>query len=68
MKQRGYSGLSIKVGSMKYYKGRRVEGHWIFGMIEDGSDDLRIFVCENNRRRAEDLIPIIRAYVESRDR
>ena len=50
---------------MKFYKGRRVEGHWVFGMmIEDGNEDVRIFVCPNNRRRAEDLIPMIESWVE----
>ncbi|CAH2095711.1 unnamed protein product [Euphydryas editha] len=30
-----------KFGKRKYNKGRHIEGHWVLGMIEDGSEDLR---------------------------
>ncbi|XP_039968132.1 uncharacterized protein LOC120779830 [Bactrocera tryoni] len=43
--------------------GRSVEGHWVLGMIEDGSDDLRLEVCPDNVRSAEVLIPLIKKHV-----
>ncbi|XP_050339167.1 uncharacterized protein LOC126765600, partial [Bactrocera neohumeralis] len=52
-----------KFGKRKYNKGRRVEGHWVLGMIEDGSEDLRLEVCLDNVRSAEVLIPLIRKNV-----
>ncbi|XP_049307702.1 uncharacterized protein LOC125777304 [Bactrocera dorsalis] len=52
-----------KFGKRKYNKGRRVEGHWVLGMIEDGSEDLRLEVCSDNVRSAEVLIPLIRKHV-----
>ncbi|XP_049302839.1 uncharacterized protein LOC125775847 isoform X2 [Bactrocera dorsalis] len=52
-----------KFEKRKYNKGRRVEGHWVLGMIEDGSEDLRLEVCPDNVRSAEVLIPLIRKHV-----
>ncbi|XP_069968781.1 uncharacterized protein [Bactrocera oleae] len=52
-----------KFGKRKYNKGRRVEGHWVLGMVEDGSDDLRLEVCPDNVRSAEVLIPLIQRHV-----
>ncbi|XP_049310909.1 uncharacterized protein LOC125778249 [Bactrocera dorsalis] len=46
-----------------FFSGRRVEGHWVLGMIEDGSEDLRLEVCPENVRSAEVLIPLIRKHV-----
>nr|XP_036223396.1 uncharacterized protein LOC118681731 [Bactrocera oleae] len=48
-----------KFGKRKYNKGRRVEGHWVLGMVEDGSENLRLEVCPDNVRSAEVLIPLI---------
>lgn len=42
-----------KFGRRKFNKGRRVDGHWVLGMIEDGSEDLRLEVCTGNVRSAE---------------
>lgn len=53
LEQRNYSGLiggagiivqvdESKFQSRKYHRGRRVLGHWILGIIADGSDDLRL--------------------------
>ncbi|XP_069969220.1 uncharacterized protein [Bactrocera oleae] len=52
-----------KFGKRKYNKGRRVKGHWVLGMVEDGSDDLRLEVCPDNVRSAEVLIPLIQRHV-----
>ncbi|XP_050339641.1 uncharacterized protein LOC126765941 [Bactrocera neohumeralis] len=52
-----------KFGKRKYNKGRRGEGHWVLGMVEDGSEDLRLAVCPENIRSAEVLIPIIKKHV-----
>ncbi|XP_054734739.1 uncharacterized protein LOC129242210 [Anastrepha obliqua] len=49
-----------KFGKRKYNKGRRVEGHWVLGMIENGSEVLRLEVCPDNVRLAEVLIPLIK--------
>ncbi|XP_018803117.1 PREDICTED: uncharacterized protein LOC108977722 [Bactrocera latifrons] len=48
-----------KFGKRKYNKARRVEGHWVLVMIEDGSEDLRLEVCPDNVRSVEILIPLI---------
>ncbi|XP_017472556.1 PREDICTED: uncharacterized protein LOC108363642 [Rhagoletis zephyria] len=52
-----------KFGKRKYHKGRRVEGHWVLGMVEDGSDDPRLEVCPENVRSAEVFIPLIQKHV-----
>lgn len=44
--------------------GRHIEGHWVLGMIEDDSEDLRLEVCPDNVRSAEVLVPIIQKHVE----
>ncbi|CAF4891312.1 unnamed protein product [Pieris macdunnoughi] len=49
-----------KFGRRKYNKRRRVEGHWVLGMIEDGSEDKRLEVCPDNVRSAEVLVPLIK--------
>ena len=52
-----------KFGKRKYNRGRRIEGHWVLGMIEDGSEDFRLVVCPENVRDAATLIPIIQEHV-----
>ncbi|XP_045509270.1 uncharacterized protein LOC123704820 [Colias croceus] len=52
-----------KFGVRKFNKGRRVEGHWVLGLIEDGSEDLRLEVCPDNIRSAEVLVPLIKKHV-----
>ncbi|KAL4703634.1 hypothetical protein ACJJTC_007661 [Scirpophaga incertulas] len=52
-----------KFGKRKYNRGRNIEGHWVLGLIEDGSDDLRLEVCPNNERSSEILIDLIKKHV-----
>ncbi|XP_039960908.1 uncharacterized protein LOC126760723 [Bactrocera neohumeralis] len=52
-----------KFGRRKYNKGRHVEGHWVLGMIEDGSEDIRLEVCPDNLETADNLIPLIQKHV-----
>ncbi|KAJ0169179.1 hypothetical protein K1T71_015304 [Dendrolimus kikuchii] len=47
-----------------FVSGRHIEGHWVLGMIEDGSQDLRLEVCPDNIRSAEVLIPLIQKHVQ----
>lgn len=53
-----------KFGRRKYNRGRHIEGHWVIGMIEDGSDDLRLEVCPDNERSADILVPLIQKHIE----
>ncbi|KAL0879263.1 hypothetical protein ABMA27_003043 [Loxostege sticticalis] len=53
-----------KFGKRKYNRARHIEGHWVLGMIEDGSEDLRLEVCPDNIRSAEVLEPLIKKHVE----
>ncbi|KAL7075972.1 hypothetical protein ACQ4LE_004794 [Meloidogyne hapla] len=48
-----------------WYKFSRemIDGHWVLGLIEDGSDDFRLIICPNNIRDAATLIPIIKQHV-----
>uniref|UniRef100_A0A1I8BKJ9 Transposase n=1 Tax=Meloidogyne hapla TaxID=6305 RepID=A0A1I8BKJ9_MELHA len=48
-----------KIGRRKYHKGRHVEGAWLVGLIEDGSEDFRLELCPNNERTADVLHGII---------
>ncbi|CAG5052590.1 unnamed protein product [Parnassius apollo] len=42
-----------KLAKNKAKKGRHIEGHWVLvGLIEDGSEDLRLEVCPENVRRS----------------
>ncbi|XP_067625182.1 uncharacterized protein [Eurosta solidaginis] len=52
-----------KFGKRKYNKGRRVEGHWVLGMVQEGTNHIRMEVCPGNIRSAEVLIPLIKKHV-----
>ena len=52
-----------KLGHRKYNRGRWLEGWWIFGAIQDGSEDFRVIVCPNNERSWEALKPIIMQHI-----
>ena len=51
-----------KFGKCKFNRGR-IDGHWVLGIIEDGSEDFRLIICPNNIRDATTLIPIIKEHV-----
>lgn len=53
-----------KFGKRKYNRGRNVEGHWVLGMIQDKSDDLRMEVCPENVRTSEVLVPLIKKHIK----
>ncbi len=50
-----------KFGKRKYNRGRYKEGHWVFGGVERGTND--VFMVEVNDRSAATLLPIIQMYV-----
>lgn len=52
-----------KFGKRKFNKGRRVTGHWVLGMIEDDSEDVRLEVCPENIRSSDTLLPLIQKHV-----
>lgn len=52
-----------KFGKRKYNRGRHTDGHWVLGMIENGSEDLRLALCPNNKRGEPDLLSIILKHV-----
>lgn len=53
-----------KFGRRKFNRGRQVEGHWVLGMVDEATNELRLEVCPYNVRSAEVLIPIIRKHVK----
>ncbi len=50
-----------KFGKRKYHRGRRVDGVWVFGGIEKGSDKMFLEIVE--RRDAETLVGIIKKWI-----
>uniref|UniRef100_A0A1X7VKF1 ISXO2-like transposase domain-containing protein n=1 Tax=Amphimedon queenslandica TaxID=400682 RepID=A0A1X7VKF1_AMPQE len=50
-----------KIGRRKYNRGRYVEGHWVFGGIEQGTGEC--FMVEVPDRSAATLLPIIFKHV-----
>ena len=53
-----------KFGRRKYERGRLVEGTWMFGMIENETNELRIHVCKDNKRDEKTLTDMLLKYVE----
>lgn len=53
-----------KFGKRKFNRGRWVQGFWIFGAIEDGSEDFRAIVCPENKRDWASLSAIIDQHIE----
>ena len=51
-----------KFGRRKYHGGHYVEGHWVFGGIENNSR--KYFLIAVERRNEETLLPIIKKWIE----
>ncbi len=54
----------MKFGKRKFNVGRIVEGSWLVGMIDHDSNELRVEICPNNIRDANNLLKIINDHVE----
>jgi len=50
-----------KIGHMKYYRGRRVDGQWILGLINRTTGEMRVDIVPD--RAAVTLLPIIQRHV-----
>ena len=53
-----------KFGRRKYNRGRRIDGHWVLGLIENNSEDFRLIICPDDIRDAATLIHIIKKHVQ----
>ena len=51
-----------KFGRRKYYRGKRVDGRWVFGGRET-YDKTKIFMVAVKNRKAKTLLPIIRNWI-----
>lgn len=64
----GGPGRIVQIDESKFIKSQGnsglEEGKWVIGMIEDGSEDLRLEVCPDNERSAEVLVPLIQKHVK----
>jgi transposase-like protein len=54
----------MKFGKRKYNVGRVIEGSWLVGIIHHDTNELRIDICPNNVRDANNLLRIINKHVE----
>ena len=52
-----------KIGKRKSHKGRKVDGVWVFGMVERDSGDLRLEVCPDNKRDQNTLLELVKKHV-----
>lgn len=52
-----------KVGHWKYNRGSWIDGHCVFGAIEEGTRKIRILACPGNKRDRGTLEPIIHEYL-----
>ena len=52
-----------KIGRRKYERGRLVEGHWILGMIDRQTKEIRLEICPDNRRDSQTLVTLIQKHV-----
>jgi hypothetical protein len=53
----------VSLGRRMHSRVKKNNPRQILGMIEDGSDDLRLIHCPNNKRGEVDLLPIILKHV-----
>lgn len=51
--------IEVKFSRRKYHRGRRIDGHWLLGNIEDESEDFHFEICLDNLETAEILFPLI---------
>lgn len=51
-----------KFGKRKYHRRHRVEGQWVFGSIEEGSQKSFMFVVDDRSKAT--LLPIIETFIE----
>ena len=51
-----------KFGKRKYNRGKRVDGVWVFGGIEQGSN--RMFMTAVEDRSTATLLPIIKKFIK----
>lgn len=51
-----------KFGKRKYNRGKHVEGQWVFGGVERGTN--KCFLIAVNNRSANTLIPIIKEFIQ----
>src|SRR6185436_7281753 len=52
-----------KIGHRKYNRGRVVDGHWILGMIDRQTGEVRVEILPNNDRSAQAMLPLIQQHV-----
>ncbi|XP_054728287.1 uncharacterized protein LOC129237512 isoform X1 [Anastrepha obliqua] len=65
----GGPGKKVQIDEIKFAKrdqnkGGKVEGHWLLGIIEDGSEDLRLESCHDDVRSVQVILPLIKKHVE----
>src|SRR5258705_10745445 len=48
-----------KLGKRKYERGRIVDGSWIFGMVDNDTNEVRLEVCADNKRNEGTLMEMI---------
>ena len=53
----------MKIGHWKYYKGRYVDGVWVFGAVEVSTKRLRLEIIPDNCRSKENMRQFIQKYV-----
>lgn len=51
------------IGRRKYNKGKLVNGIWIVGLIQRNSKELRVEICNQNKRDTKELKRIIKKHV-----
>ena len=49
----------MKYGHWKYYRGRFVDGIWLFGCIDEETKQLRLEIIPDNKRNEENMLQLI---------
>jgi len=55
--------LCYQIGKRKYNRGRLVDGHWIFGIVERDSKNYRLEICPQNKRDEKTLLSLLQRHV-----